>query len=283
MIIVLKEADFSDNNIGQIVIPEEINPFTTAAITASGNSFTNVQTQAINRFFKSIGAFDNTGIFAKLGFLYLPMLAVDVSKAFVNYKDNTSIEVNNTRYQLRNKGVTGKSGGSGDWFGISNYTLDWSDFTFLAYTTEQLTWFTSEALKVDAGWSIIVFTHSLYYVNTVEQLTVVSGAQPFIDAIDHYNGSGNIACVLMGHAHKDRIHIGETGVPYILSACDRYSPYHGDINVNRTLGTISEQHFEVVVIDKGKRLIKLFSFGANARDGYDDNPGEEVDVRVVTY
>ena len=169
------------------------------------------------------------------------------------------------------------------YIGLSSFGLYFNGDCEEAYTTEQLTWFTSEALKVDAGWSIIVFTHSLYYVNTVEQLTVVSGAQPFIDAIDHYNGSGNIACVLMGHAHKDRRHIGETGVTYILSACDRYSPYHGDINVNRTLGTISEQHFEVVVIDKGKRLIKLFSFGANARDGYDDNPGEEVDVRVVTY
>ena len=110
-----------------------------------------------------------------------------------------------------------------------------------------------------------------------------SRANDFIEAIDKYKGNGTISCVLMGHAHRDRLHIGSTGVPYIISASDRYTTYQGDINVKRTSGTISEQHFEVVVIDKGKRIIKLFSIGANARDGYDDAPGEEVDVRVVNY
>jgi len=53
--------------------------------------------------------------------------------------------------------------------------------------------------------------------------------------------------------------------------------------VVRTPGTITEQHFEVVVIDKKKRQIKLFSIGANARDGYDNDLGNEVDVRTVNY
>lgn len=153
------------------------------------------------------------------------------------------------------------------------------------YTPEQLEWFTNTALNVQPGWTIIIFTHSIYAVScaTDKMYTSPAGATDFITAIDNYQGSGTIACVLIGHTHRDRIHFGKTGIPYIISASDRYYPYQDDINVLRVPGTISEQHFEVFIMDKAKREIKLFSIGANARDGYDNEPGEEVDVRVVNY
>ena len=113
--------------------------------------------------------------------------------------------------------------------------------------------------------------------------TAPSGANDFIETIDNYKGNGTIACVLIGHSHRDRVHIGSTGIPYIISACDRYSPYNNDINVDRIPGTTSEQHFEVVIIDKSKRSIKLFAIGGKSRDGYDDDLGNEVDVRIVSY
>ncbi len=169
--------------------------------------------------------------------------------------------------------------------GLSTYGLFLNNEYESCYNAEQLKWFINTALNVETGWSIIVFTHSLYQVNpdTNKLESGPSGADDFIAAIDGYKGKGKIVCVLMGHSHRDRIHIGSTGVPYILSACDRHSTYKGDINVVRKPETISEQHFEAVVIDKGNRKIKLFSIGANARDGYDDAPGKEVDVRVINY
>ena len=153
------------------------------------------------------------------------------------------------------------------------------------YTPAQLEWFTNTALNVSVGWTIIIFTHSLYCVScaTDKMYTSPVGANDFIQAIDNYDGNGTIACVLIGHTHRDRIHIGSTGIPYIITASDRYSPFDDDINVSRIPGTISEQHFEVFVMDKKKREIKLFSIGANARDGYDNDPGEEVDLRVLSY
>lgn len=153
------------------------------------------------------------------------------------------------------------------------------------YTEEQLSWFRDMALTVDPGWTIIIFTHSIYAVDITSDKLYKSptGANQFIDAIDNYKGNGTIACVLMGHSHRDRIHIGSSNVPYIISACDRYVPYNGDINVERVPGTTNEQHFEVVVIDKSSRKINMISIGANARDGYEDDSGEEVDVRIVNY
>ena len=153
------------------------------------------------------------------------------------------------------------------------------------YTEEQLSWFRNTALSVDPDWTIIVFTHSLYAVDITSNKLYKSpiGANQFIDAIDNYKGNGTIACVLMGHSHRDRIHVGSSNVPFIISACDRFVPYNGDINVERVPGTKSEQHFEVVVIDKGSRKINMISIGANARNGHEDDPGEEVDVRIVSY
>ncbi len=169
--------------------------------------------------------------------------------------------------------------------GLSSYGLYINDVYESCYNSEQLEWFKNIALDVPFGWLIIVFTHTLYYTDEKSDklYTCVLGASDFINVIDNYNGNGTIGCVLMGHTHRDRIHIGSSGVPYIISASDRYASYYGDINVERIPGTISEQHFEVVVIDKGKKQIKLFAIGAKARNGYDDAPGEEVDVRLVNY
>lgn len=171
------------------------------------------------------------------------------------------------------------------YIGLASFGLYINNECESCYTTEQLDWFKNIALKVELGWTIIIFTHALYNVKcATDRLYVApSGAINFIDAIDNYNGNGKIACVLIGHTHRDRIHIGPTGIPYIISESDRFYPYEDDINVVRVPGTISEQHFEVAVLDKNRRVLKLFSIGANARDGYDDEPGSEVDIRIFNY
>lgn len=168
------------------------------------------------------------------------------------------------------------------YIGLSTYGLFEDNQYEDAYTSEQLQWFTETALDVEDRWTIVIFTHALYAVSTsTNQMYVIS--QSFIDAIDNYQSKGKIACVLMGHSHVDRIHIGNTGVPYIISQCDRTEPYHGDINVPRAPGTISENHFEVILIDKKKHEVRLYSIGSDARDGVDNEAGEKVDVRILKY
>lgn len=171
------------------------------------------------------------------------------------------------------------------YIGLSSFGLYLDGKYESRYTKEQLTWLRNNALNVDNDWTIIIFTHTLYFVDFDLDIlrTSVQGATDFIKEMESYNENGKIACVLMGHAHRDRIHVGRSGIPYIITASDRYAPYHGDINMERTPGTTSEQHFEVVVVDKGKRTVKLFAIGAKARDGYDNDPGKEVDVRIVNY
>lgn len=168
------------------------------------------------------------------------------------------------------------------YIGLSTYGLFIDNQYEDAYTEEQLQWFAETALNVEDNWTIVIFTHSLYHVSLPSNELVVQ-SQSFVEAIDHYQGKGKIACVLMGHSHVDRIHIGKTGVPYIISQCDRTEPYHGDINVPRVPGTISENHFEVVLIDKKMQEIRLYAIGSDACDGVDNEMGETVDLRILNY
>lgn len=168
------------------------------------------------------------------------------------------------------------------YIGLSTYGLFIDNKYEDAYTDEQLQWFIQTALNVAEDWTLVIFTHALYAVSSqTNQMYVIS--QNFVDAIDNYQGRGKIACVLIGHSHVDRVHIGKTGIPYILSQCDRTEPYRGDINVERVPGTTSENHFEVVLIDKVKQEVRLYAIGSDARDGVDNEPGEIVDVRILKY
>lgn len=110
MILVLQGADFSANNLGKIEVKRDINPFTLAAIDASGNqSMTNEQKSALDTFFEKIGAFGNKSeIWSKLDKVYIPFLCSSLSNACVNYKTNKSDkELSAERYTLRNRGITG--------------------------------------------------------------------------------------------------------------------------------------------------------------------------------
>lgn len=166
--------------------------------------------------------------------------------------------------------------------GLSSYGLFIDNQYEYVYTKEQLQWFTEIAMNVEDEWTIVIFAHSLYYVSLPSNELLVQSPS-FVKIINQYKGKRKIACVLMGHSHVDRIHIGETGVPYIISQCDRNESHHGDINVERVLGTISEQHFEVVLIDLKNQEVRLYAIGSDARDGVDDDPGDTVDMRILKY
>ena len=109
MIIVLKGADFSANNIGHIEVTKNLAPFTLAAIEASGNtSLRGEQKSALNTFFDNLGAFDNTGLWTKIKVLMMPMLSLDLAHSMVDYTDNeVKVVPNSTYYEQVQDGLHG--------------------------------------------------------------------------------------------------------------------------------------------------------------------------------
>lgn len=152
------------------------------------------------------------------------------------------------------------------------------------YEEEQVNWLSNVALNVESGWTIIVFTHALYNIRTDDTCYLANNAGNIVDAINNYSGNGTIACIIQGHTHRDRIIRLTSGVPCICTTSDKHTIHHeGEFNVLRSDGTISEQAFDIILVDKTNKKIYFVRIGAKARDGIGDLAGNEVEIREVSY
>ena len=167
------------------------------------------------------------------------------------------------------------------------------------YEQAQCDWFENVALQVETGWTIIIFTHNIYDVDPSDpnknNMYVASWAVPIVNILNTYNGNGTIAGVIQGHTHRDRIHYLESGIPVIITTCDkniRATWQAGGVTrhdlpdyiINkRVSGTISEQAFDVFILNKEEREWKIVRIGCQAEDGTGNDQGDFVEERTVTY
>lgn len=112
MIITLKGADFSADNIGQVEIERTLNAYTLAAIEASGNAgLTDSQKFALDDLFLAMGVDGSNNVMSKMRKVYLPIIAGAVNKALVNYADNSftndKSDLSSDHWILRNHGLVG--------------------------------------------------------------------------------------------------------------------------------------------------------------------------------
>lgn len=115
MIIKINGADFSKNNLGKVVVTTELDPFTKAAIVASGNdSLTLTQKVMLNDLFLKMGVDGSNNVMSKIHRLYLPLIAGDVSHALINYKDSSFVNdkvLDSSHWTLRSNGLVGVAQG----------------------------------------------------------------------------------------------------------------------------------------------------------------------------
>ena len=161
----------------------------------------------------------------------------------------------------------------------------------------QLTWLTQTALQVEAGWTIIILTHCIYASPYISGEWSAVQEQPqqdnsnFTNAIKNYmaNGAGEIACIIEGHLHYDRIFMQEGMPPVVATTCDKYAPWvEGGVDrepwlSNRVLGTITEQAFDVVILDKTAKTVSFVRVGCPAANGINTDFGTDVEIRTVNY
>lgn len=141
MIIVLNGADFSQNNLGQVEITTVLDPFTEAAITASGNnSMSDIQKASLNTFFKKLGAFGSeTTIWSKMQYVFLPMLSADLAHSMINYVGNSdAIVPDAAKFKLRNHGITGYDSTAQRIDVTAGTAVDLRDMSILYINTENL-------------------------------------------------------------------------------------------------------------------------------------------------
>lgn len=115
MIIKINGADFSQNNLGQVLVTTELAQFTKAAIAASGNdSLTLTQKVMLNDLFLKMGVDGSNDVMSKIHRLYLPIIAGDISHALINYKDTNFVNdkvLDSSHWTLRSNGLVGIASG----------------------------------------------------------------------------------------------------------------------------------------------------------------------------
>lgn len=88
MIIILKEADFSENNIGQIEIPVEFSELTKSVIAKYSNINSGVKVK-LNTMLNTL---NTAGIYSKLKVLYIPILASNLNECFIELINNYQVD-----------------------------------------------------------------------------------------------------------------------------------------------------------------------------------------------
>ena len=147
MIIKINGADFSQNNLGKVVVTTELDPFTKAAIAASGNdSLTLTQKVMLNDLFLKMGVDGSNNVMSKIHRLYLPIIAGDVSHALINYKDSTFVNdkvLDSSHWTLRSNGLVGLDSAQGIELTESNPIMQ-NNFFELFLRTELVTPFVDD-------------------------------------------------------------------------------------------------------------------------------------------
>lgn len=144
MLIVIKDADFSANNIGTISVPAELNDFTKAALAASNNNgLASDKKQALDTFFKEMGAFGSqSNLWSKFDMVYLPFVVSGMEYSLMNYIDNTTVVTPNTSYFSKvNGGIKPIADFNDDAYKLkisSDYVFDYRNKSTLFLATENI-------------------------------------------------------------------------------------------------------------------------------------------------
>jgi len=151
----------------------------------------------------------------------------------------------------------------------------------------QYTWL-GDAMDVDSGWTIIIFTHTIYTVTSLTDptLNIDSDKAAFLSYLDAYSGNGEIAGVFAGHTHLDALRTSTGGIPVVITGSDKYAGFNNQEPWmhNRVAGTTTEQCIDVCVVDLVSKKITAVRVGGVATgNDSDDEEFLAAGEREISY
>ena len=133
-----------------------------------------------------------------------------------------------------------------------------------SYGSTQLAWLLDRLEELDNTWTVILFTHFVW-TNIVDNTPVINASYTeLLGFLTSNQGSYNctIAGLLSGHTHFDYSTTSTLGFPVIATSTDCYSLSTTALSPEMTLGTDTEQCFDVVTIDKTNKKLYFTRIGA---------------------
>lgn len=155
----------------------------------------------------------------------------------------------------------------------------------------QKNWLQNVALDVPDDFSVIIFVH--YVVGYLGYYDSIALAISNVVDTAKENGT-DIICLFTGHGHYDGLFNTTGGVPIVMTTCDKNMPWiKNGTNMEpwmnaRVSGTINEQAFDVVLVDRANEYIKAIRVGYPSMDCYvgsttDDFYDADIEERIVHY
>lgn len=148
-----------------------------------------------------------------------------------------------------------------------------------AISQTQIDWFISLLMQTPMDYKIVLFNHipinsnlrwgsgfAYIFGDIVEAFngkTTINKTDSYgiTASADFTNASGEIILSICGHGHTDDVYTSATGCVYYEVNCDSLIN-NGGSQYTRTAGTISEQAFDVIIIDADSGNIEAVRYGA---------------------
>ena len=130
--------------------------------------------------------------------------------------------------------------------------------------TVQKTWFQNIMNACPSGWTIIIFAHIYWSGISDGNPVVVTYGSDISDAIDEVYDTmaASVAALIVGHCHFDYSITTTKGYPVIATTTDCYYLSDTELSPTMTLGTDTEQAFDVFSIDTKNKKIYADRIGA---------------------
>lgn len=160
-----------------------------------------------------------------------------------------------------------------------------TDGSAAKFEQAQATWLNDSLANMPNGYTAIVIAHYYAHINYPDFTPVLTTiGKQIADICDTH--IGKVACLLQGHTHEDLMMKTDGGIPIFATTCDKSTADNDEtseednyIYGKRTNGTITEQAFDIVIINKKDKKVSLVRIGAPAdKDGVDF-----YEVREQTY
>lgn len=181
---------------------------------------------------------------------------------------------------------------------LASFTYNGGTAAGGGYEDAQLTWFSNVVNNTEAGWHILVITHFL--VST----TLAPYRKRFTDVLTNYTGDATIIGIVEGHTHFDQVFSSDdssatvvdgvyttSALPILSVTCDKNTPWYSEDDPSvsetyledRTSGTIKEQAFDVIVVNKKDNVLHQIRIGCPIRDGIDPSTWTEMEERKTAF
>ena len=126
---------------------------------------------------------------------------------------------------------------------------------------EQINWFSNVALNISDEWGVIVIAHHNLFSEGIvgTESNVINGQSIWNRLVQFKNEGGTVICWINGHVHYDNL-IKRDGINIVTVLNNDTSVW--STAPKKIKGTTSELAFDIAVVNKHSRTVKLHRVGA---------------------